>query len=302
MKLLARLSIAAILSCAPGFAAEPVPGTGSAKDKPAPPAGEAKTPPQPSAEPKGDEHLKNPLANPKDNPALPRVLIIGDSISIGYTVPVRKLLQDKANVHRPPTNCAHSAVGLKSLESWLGQGKWDVIHFNWGIWDTHLLDKKTGQLIGNEDKADPEQVRVRHTPEQYRENLVKLVNILKGTGAKLIWASTTPIMSRTGDRLKVIPQYNEVAAAVMKENGVEVDDLCSFVLPEIAKWQSGDKCHFGALGNQSLGDKVGKCILEALAAKGKAGQETKPASDSGAAKETPGKGTEPPAPPPPAKP
>ena len=40
----------------------------------------------------------------KDVPGLPRVLLIGDSISIGYTLPTRQRLIGVANVHRPPMN------------------------------------------------------------------------------------------------------------------------------------------------------------------------------------------------------
>src|SRR2546422_541914 len=61
----------------------------------------------------------------QDDPKLPRVLLIGDSISIGYTVPVRELLQSKANVHRPLTNCGPTTNGLANLDKWLGGGKWD---------------------------------------------------------------------------------------------------------------------------------------------------------------------------------
>ena len=64
----------------------------------------------------------------EDDPKLPRVLLIGDSISMGYTLPVRALLKDKANVHRPPTNCSSTTSALKNLDAWLGHGKWDVIH------------------------------------------------------------------------------------------------------------------------------------------------------------------------------
>ena len=46
----------------------------------------------------------NPLAQIQDTPGLPRVLLIGDSISIGYTLPVRRLLAGKANVHRIAVN------------------------------------------------------------------------------------------------------------------------------------------------------------------------------------------------------
>src|SRR6266446_6796002 len=81
---------------------------------------------QPDAQKKPDPAF----AEVKDNPALPRVLLIGDSISIGYTVPTRDLLKGKANVHRIPENGGPTTVGLKNLTKWLGDGKWDVIHFN----------------------------------------------------------------------------------------------------------------------------------------------------------------------------
>src|SRR5688572_24526778 len=74
----------------------------------------------------------------KDDPKLPRVLLIGDSISIGYTVPARKELEGKANVHRIPTNGGPTTNGLKNIDAWLGKGKWDVIHFNWGLHDLKM--------------------------------------------------------------------------------------------------------------------------------------------------------------------
>jgi hypothetical protein len=210
------------------------------------------------------EHVNHAMENPKDNPDLPRVLLLGDSISIGYTVPVRQYLQHKANVHRPPVNCQDTAFGLEHLKGWLGSGKWDVIHFNWGIWDTHYLDRKTGGIVDDEGKIAPENMRIRHTLEEYRQNLTKLVDILQGTGAKLIWASSTPIMFRKGDRFDDIANYNEVAARVMKERGIEIEDLYAFVLPRVTKWQIPDQCHFNKRGNKNLGDKVGRRILDAL--------------------------------------
>ena len=84
------------------------------------------------------EEKKPPV---QEGPAagLPNVLIIGDSISLGYTEQVKKLLKDKANVVHPPCNCQDSGTGVRSMEAWLGKAKWDVVHFNFGIWDTHLL-------------------------------------------------------------------------------------------------------------------------------------------------------------------
>ena len=64
---------------------------------------------------KGKEYT-NAFAMPKDDPALPNVLLIGDSISIGYTVDVRKNLKGKADVFRIPTNGQASDFGLQNLD------------------------------------------------------------------------------------------------------------------------------------------------------------------------------------------
>src|SRR5512137_1049512 len=89
---------------------------------------------------KGKKSVPNPaFAKVEDVPGLPRVLLIGDSISIGYTVAVRDLLKAKANVHRIPVNGASTLNGLKNLDTWLGTSKWDVIHFNWGLHDLKYL-------------------------------------------------------------------------------------------------------------------------------------------------------------------
>ncbi len=71
----------------------------------------------------------------EDAPALPRILLIGDSVSRAYTQTVRKELAGIANVHRAPANCGPTSTGLKRIDVWLGDGKWDVIHFNFGIHD-----------------------------------------------------------------------------------------------------------------------------------------------------------------------
>src|SRR2546430_2696439 len=83
------------------------------------------------------------MAEITDDPKLPRVLLIGDSISIGYTIPTRELLKGKANLHRIPANGGSTKDGLANIDKWLGTGKWDVIHFNWGLHDLkHWKDGK----------------------------------------------------------------------------------------------------------------------------------------------------------------
>lgn len=207
-------------------------------------------------------HLKDAFKNPADQPGLPRVLLIGDSISIGYTIPVRRKLQGQAIVCRPPVNCQHTGYGLANLKSWLGTNHWDVIHFNWGIWDTHMLDAK-GALVRDESKAAGP-LHIRYTPEQYGQNLSKLVSILEGTGAKLIWASTTPVMSRTGTRFDDIAVRNAVAAKLMEARKIPIDDLYASSLPHVQRWQNPDRVHFNNEGNAHLADCVSESIRKAL--------------------------------------
>ena len=84
---------------------------------------------------------------------LPNVLIIGDSISMGYTLPVRLLLKGIANLDRIPTNGGSTNKGISEIEYWLGEKQWDLIHFNWGLHDlkymgndgtNHVLKEKGG--------------------------------------------------------------------------------------------------------------------------------------------------------------
>ena len=74
-----------------------------------------------------------------DVAGLPCVLMIGDSISSGYTFPTRVLLKGKVNVPRISTNGGPTIRGLVQIDSWLGDGKWDVIHFNWGLHDLTFM-------------------------------------------------------------------------------------------------------------------------------------------------------------------
>lgn len=210
------------------------------------------------------EELRDAMKNPTDDSKLPKVLLIGDSISIGYTIPVRQILQGKVTVYRPPVNCQHTAYGLQNLKAWLGPHAWSVIHFNWGIWDTHYLDVKTGDLVQNEKERSLDQLRIRHTLAEYRRNLNAVVEILAGTGAHLIWASSTPIMFRTGKRFEDILRYNGVAAEVMKEHGIPINDLYRSAFAHAAEWQAEDRCHFNERGNLNLGRQVSRVILDAL--------------------------------------
>ena len=92
----------------------------------------------------------NPMAPIKEMPGLPRVLLIGDSISIGYNLPPRALLKGKVNLHRIPTNGGPTIKGLEQIDTWLGKKKWDVIHFNWGLHDLKYMGPNGENLFPKE--------------------------------------------------------------------------------------------------------------------------------------------------------
>ena len=195
------------------------------------------------------------LAKITDEPGLPRVLIIGDSISMGYTLPVRELLRGKANLHRIPRNGGSTKDGLQFIDGWLAEGKWDVIHFNWGLHD--LKHWKDGKL----DPAGPQV----STLDEYEKNLRELVKKMKATGAKVIWASTTPVPEGSGGRTANEElKYNEVAARVMKDEGIPTDDLHALCKPKVAEWQLPANVHFKPEGYAGLAAKVANDIGNAL--------------------------------------
>lgn len=199
---------------------------------------------------------------------LPRVLIIGDSISYGYTPFVKELLTNKVVIVHAPGNNAATVVGLKRLDKWLGQEKWDVIHFNWGLHDMKYIDPATAET--DMAKLIPVEKGKQWVPvEQYEPNLKALVQRLKQTGAKLVWCSTTPVPAGAtgripGDEVK----YNAAALRVMQAEGVPVDDLCAVVgTPEHRAAMGGKPkdVHYTDAGSRVLAAEVVKAIEKALA-------------------------------------
>jgi acyl-CoA thioesterase-1 len=185
-------------------------------------------------------------------PGLPRVLLIGDSISIGYTLQVRRLLAGKANVQRIPINGGATEVGIARMATWLGNTKWDVIHFNFGLHDANQIS----------------QISFRSSREQYRENLGRLVSLMKPSGAKLIFATTTPVPHDgvlTSTRIfDDIPARNEIAKEVMADNGVAIDDLYSAALPRLSDIGRANDVHFKPEGYELLARSVAASIEAAL--------------------------------------
>lgn len=198
---------------------------------------------------------------------LPNVLILGDSISIGYYPFVKELMEGKAFTTRPfrddgrAENCAGTTNGVKHIDRWIGETRWDLIHFNFGLHDIKHVHPETGK--NSKDPAHPHQADLK----QYKKNLEVMVEKLKATGAKLVYATTTPYPDGVGGPLRApgMPdKYNKVALKIMKKNGILVNDLYAFVLPRMDELQRPNNVHFTEAGSRALAGQVAKVINDIL--------------------------------------
>lgn len=201
---------------------------------------------------------------------LPRVLLLGDSISIGYTPSVQQQFEGTAVVHRPmreggrAENCAGTTNGMANIDRWLeiDGGNWDVIHFNFGLHDLKRVDAESKE--NSNEVTDPRQAE----PETYEAQLKTIAHRLQRTGAKLIFATTTPVPAGgvrphrdIGDPL----HYNAIARRLLEPLGVQINDLYAFALPKLEEIQRPVNVHFTPAGSEQLAGEVVAAIEDVLA-------------------------------------
>ena len=213
---------------------------------------------------------------------LPRVLLIGDSISIGYTPFVQKFLRDEAIVIRPmineteAENCAGTNNGILHIKGWLdlGKGHWDVIHFNFG-----LHDLKRVHPVSGHNSSDPRHPR-QADPDRYAEQLEAIVMTLKTTGAMLIFATTTPVSAagvapepadasphslvKPHRDVSDPPLYNDIARKIMERHEVAINDLFAFAEPRLEEIQLPRDVHFTLEGSRQLAEAVVSHLRQAI--------------------------------------
>ncbi len=184
-----------------------------------------------------------------------KILIIGDSISIGYTPHVKELLGDRAIVVHNPGNAQHTGTGLEKVVEWIGDEDWDVIQFNWGLWDLAYRNPTVNNQ-GNRDKING---KVTFTPEQYQTNLDSLVRIIQSaSNARLLFVTTSYVPEGEAGRfVKDGEVYNQAALEVMDKFNIPITDLyqCSKEIhPDFGT--ASDNVHYTSLGYRQLAKKV----------------------------------------------
>jgi len=206
-----------------------------------------------------------PLVDPRtvDDPHLPRILVVGDSISMNYHKAAKSALKGVANYHRNEGNCFSTFHGVNNMGLWLGNYKekgfhWDVIQFNHGLHDLKQPYDKSKDTWGA--FAVPLDV--------YKKNLEKEIAILKKTGATLIWCSTTPVPNsnkgRYARRKGAAREFNQAAMEVMRKHPeILVCDLHQFICENKAfdKWRTGSEVHYWG---KDLQDILGKAVADVM--------------------------------------
>lgn len=177
------------------------------------------------------------LAAPATAKELPRVLFVGDYIQQRIIDEAAKELKGEIAIHHPKATAVNTGEALDQLDEIIGDGNWDVIYFNYGIGDLFYRDPKSKEIRALSKYSGG----VRTTsPRDYEKNLDELVTRLKKTGAKLIWSTTTPLLSAnafpsyTGNLFDEgsAKEYNQIAGKVMVKHQVPTCDLFTHILSQ----------------------------------------------------------------------
>lgn len=168
----------------------------------------------------------------------PDILVIGDSISIGYIKSLRESLGASYDVSHNNCNAKFSSNGVAHIDEWLNQrDTWEAITFNHGLWDI----------------AD----WVNTTETNYRDNIRTIALKIKDKAMNPYFITTTQVLPGTPHRIndKVI-RYNEIAIDVMNELGIPIIDLytMSATIPELHV--SPDDVHYTDEGYSELSDYI----------------------------------------------
>lgn len=197
----------------------------------------------------------------EDGEALPTVILLGDSIRMGYQEKVAAELDGKAKVWSPKENGQHTFYTLEKLEEWIGGRDPAIVHINVGLHDLFISSKTNAP---------------RHTLEVYSENLRKIfVKLKQLTDAEIIFALTTPVdearqassetYKRVVRRNPDIVTYNRRAVDVAGEFGIRIGDVHSTAIEAgIDKTIRDDGVHLSSFGIELVSKQVVNNILFVL--------------------------------------
>ena len=180
------------------------------------------------------------------------LVLIGDSIRMGYQATVRERLTS-VDIWSPEANGGDSANVLAHLDEWVAAHSPQVVHLNCGLHDI---------------KKPFDSGRAQIGLDEYRRHLRESFDRILSTGARLVWASTTPVdedlhhRNKGFDRFTAdVDAYNSVALDLATAEDVPVNDLHA-VIESAGRTHllREDGVHFSEEGSQLLGDAVAEFV------------------------------------------
>ena len=168
------------------------------------------------------------------------MLVVGDSISIGYTVYLKNLFDDYSVVHNE-CNAMTSEHGAKNIDRWATHNeRWNVCTINHGLWDVHPRKKIEIDL--------------------YIKNLSYEIDTLKKSCDKILFMTTTFINEDFNDERNNIDvdNYNDKALELMEEKSIQVCDL-NFLSKTLGH-RNIDGVHYSSAGYKELASYIEDCI------------------------------------------
>lgn len=193
----------------------------------------------------------------------PKILIVGDSISIGYTPFVKKYFSEKATVFHNKGNAQHTGTGLEKINDWLGEEQWDIVQFNWGLWDLCYRHPDSKEY-GNRDKLKG---KPEFTIYEYAANLDSIISMIKKkTNAKLIFVTTTYVpQNEPGRHQNDVQKYNDAAKEIMNKHGVIINDIYNASIPiHNTHGLGSNDVHYHKEGYEKLGDLIADFLNKQL--------------------------------------
>jgi len=178
------------------------------------------------------------------------IVLIGDSIRMGYQEVVRHLLRETARIWAPEENGGDSTNVLRHLDDWVFCRRPSIVHLNCGLHDI---------------KRPFESLEPAVPIEKYESNLREIFRRLRReSAARIVWASTTPVnealhnANKDFNRFEAdVAERNEAAAGIAREFGIPVDDLFATVMGAGRdRLLTEDGVHFTEEGCRLLGTAV----------------------------------------------
>lgn len=191
-----------------------------------------------------------------------KVLLLGDSIRMGYDEYVRELLKDKCEVYFDEDNGRFAAYTLWQVNQLFKRyGKFDAVHWNNGYWDMNI---------------EHPMVEAIHPVDEYIHFLKRVIAEIRRNGAEIIFATTAPIlesgssMDNTGTGVKInycndwVVKYNGAAKALMAEEDIAVNDLYELMRKGKNFYKCEDMLHLTEEGYKLCAEQAARLIAEKL--------------------------------------